>query len=132
MDAVLSSIKSVWDSSIILTGDTNIDIYKQVLDTYQLSCHVTKPTRKSKKLIDHIWSNSNIIKNKILHSDILPHPTKNNHDASCLVINLETNKFKICSKFSRNLKLFDSETYYRYKALPLHLLFIDLMKLKIN
>lgn len=45
MDAVLSSIKSTWDRSVILTGDTNIDllssftarhIYKKMLDTYQL------------------------------------------------------------------------------------------------
>ena len=52
MDAVLSSINSTWDSSIILTGDTNIDLlsrsaarnmYEQMLDMYQLSCHVTKP-----------------------------------------------------------------------------------------
>ena len=26
MDAVLSSIKSTWDRSVILTGDTNIDL----------------------------------------------------------------------------------------------------------
>ena len=26
IDAVLSSIKSIWDSTIILTGDTNIDL----------------------------------------------------------------------------------------------------------
>ena len=52
MDAVPSSINSTWDSSIILTGDTNIDLlsrstarnmYEQMLDMYQLSCHITKP-----------------------------------------------------------------------------------------
>ena len=65
--AVLSSIKSTWDSAIILTGDTNIDLlsssmtrdmYEQMLHTYQLSCHITKPTRKGKKLIDHTSSSN--------------------------------------------------------------------------
>ena len=51
IDAVLSSIKSACDNTIILTGDTNIDLlststtrdmYEQMLHTYQLSCHITK------------------------------------------------------------------------------------------
>ena len=51
IDAVLSSIKSTWDSIIIVTGDTNTDLlsssttrdmYEQMLHTYQLSCHITK------------------------------------------------------------------------------------------
>ena len=51
IDSVLSSIKSTWDSIIIVTGDTNIDLLsssttrdmnEQMLHTYQLSCHITK------------------------------------------------------------------------------------------
>ena len=51
IDAVLSSIKSTWDSIIIVTGDTNTDLlsssttrdmYEQMLHAYQLSCHITK------------------------------------------------------------------------------------------
>ena len=45
-------------------------MYEQMLDTYQLSCHVYKTICKCKKLMDHI--SSNISKNKILHSEILP------------------------------------------------------------
>ena len=46
IDAVISSIKSTSDSTIILTGDTNIDLlsslttrdmYEQMLHKYQLS-----------------------------------------------------------------------------------------------
>ena len=71
INAILSSIKSTWDSNIG-TGDTNTDLlsssttrdmYEQMLHTYQLPCHITKPTRKGKKVIDHI--SSNICKNKI-------------------------------------------------------------------
>ena len=74
IDAVLSSIKSTSDSTIIMTRDTNIDLlsssttcdmYEQMLHTYQLSCHITKPARKNKKLIDHI--SCNIYENKTLY-----------------------------------------------------------------
>ena len=102
IDAVLSSIKSTWDSTIIMTGDTNIyllsssatrDMYEQMLHTYQLSCHITKSTRKGKKLIDHIYSN--IYKNKILHSDVLPCLTISDPDAPYIIVNILTNKYKI-------------------------------------
>ena len=125
IDSVLSSIKSTWDSTIILTGDTNIDLlsssmtrdmYERMLHTYQLSCHITKPTR-NKKLIDHI--SSNIWKNKILHSDVLPCPTISDHDAPYIIVNLPTNKYEIRDQFIRNLKLFDLETHITdFKTLP--------------
>ena len=117
IDAVLSSIKSACDNTIILTGDTNIDLlststtrdmYEQMLHTYQLSCHITKSTRKGKKLIDHICSN--ICKKKILHSDVLPCPTISDHDAPYIIVNIPTNKYEIRYKFIRNLKHFDLET----------------------
>ena len=118
IDAVLSSIKSTWDSAIILTGDTNVDLlsssttrdmYEQMLHTYQLSCHITKPTRKGKKLIDHI--SSNMCKNKILHSDVLPCPIISDHDTPYSIVKTPTNEYEIRYKFIRNLKHFDLETY---------------------
>ena len=118
IDAASSSIKSTWASTIILAGDTNIDLlsssttrdmYEQLLHTYQLSCHITKPTRKGKKLIDHI--SSNICKNKILHSGVLPCATISDHDAPYIIVNIPTNKYEIRYKFIRNLKHFDLETY---------------------
>ena len=126
IDAVLSSVKSTWDSTIILAGDTNIDLlsgsttrnmYKQKLHTHQLTCHITKPTRKGKKLIDHI--SSNISKNKILHSDVLPCATISDRDAPYIIVNISTNKYEICYKFIRNLKHFNLETYINdFKTLP--------------
>ena len=87
-----------------------------MLHTYQLSCHVTKPTNKGKKLIDHI--SSNISKNKIFHSDVLPCPTITDHDAHYINVNIPTNKYEIRYKFIRNLKYFDLETYINgFKAL---------------
>lgn len=61
--SVLSSIKNTRETFIILAEDTNIDltscsttldVYDQMLDTYKLSCHVTEPNRKEKKVIDYI------------------------------------------------------------------------------
>ena len=118
IDAVLSSIKSAWDSTIILKGETNVDLlsssttrdmYEQMLHTYELSCHITKPTREGKKLIDHI--SSNICKNKILHSDVLRCPTISYHDASYIIVNTPTSKYEVHYKFIRNLKHFDLKTY---------------------
>ena len=125
IDAVLSSIKSTCDGTIILADDTNIDLlsssttsntYEQMLHTYQLSCHISKPTRKGKKLIDHI--SSNISKNKILHSDVLPCATISDHDAPYIIVNIPTNNYEIRYKFIRNLKHFNLETYINdFKAL---------------
>ena len=92
-------------------------MYEQMLHTYQLSCHITKSTRKGKKLINHICSN--ICKKKILHSDVLPCLTISDHDAPYIIVNILTNKYKIRYKFIRNLKHFDSKTYINYfKTLP--------------
>ena len=127
IDAVLSSIKSTSDSTIILAGDTNIDLlssstardmYEQMLQMSQLSCHITKPTREGKKLIDHI--SSNICKNKILHSDVLTCATIRDHDTPYIIVNIPKNKYIIIRyKFIQNLKHFDLETYINdFKTLP--------------
>ena len=87
IDLVLSSIKSTWNSTIILTGDTKIE---QILLTYQLSCHITKQTGKGKKLINHI--SSNMCKKKIFHSEVLPRPTKSDHDAPYIIVNIWNKK----------------------------------------
>ena len=92
------------------------DMYEQMLDRDQLSYHVTKPTRNGNTLIDHI--SSNLHRNKILHSEILPCPTINDH-ASYNFINLPTNNFEISYKFIRNLKHVDLETFVKdFKTLP--------------
>ena len=126
IDALLSSIKSTWNGTIILAGDTNIDLlsssttrnmYEQMLHTYQLSCHITEPTRKRKKLIDHI--SSNISRNKILHSDVLPCATISDHGAPYIIVNIPTNEYEIRDKFIRSLKHFNLETYINdFKTLP--------------
>ena len=67
------------------------DIYEQMLHIYERFCHVTEPTRKGKNLTDHI--STNIIKIKILYSNVLPYLTTSDHE------------------FIRNLRNFDQEPY---------------------
>ena len=88
-----------------------------MLHTYQLSCHITKPTSKGKNLINYI--SSSICKNKIFHSDVLPCPTISDYGTPYIIINVTTNKYEIHYKFIRNLKHFDLETYINdFKTLP--------------
>ena len=63
VDSVLSSIKITGKTSIILAGDTNIDltsysttcgVFEQMLDTYKLSCHVTEPNGNGKVNRSHL------------------------------------------------------------------------------
>ena len=68
-------------------------------------------------LFDHI--SSNVSKNKILHSDVLPCPAISDHDAPYIFVNILTNKYEIRYKFIQNLKHFDLETYINgFKTLP--------------
>ena len=64
-----------WRGVIIIAGDFNVDLlngnkqsqrrYKDILHSFSLCQHVTKATRKSKTLIDHVTST---IPNGVIHS----------------------------------------------------------------
>ena len=82
-------------------------MYKQMLDTYEVFCHVTEPTRKWKNLVDLISTNSKI---KILYDNVMPCPTVSDHDAPYIFVDLPTNKNELWCKFIRNLKAFDLES----------------------
>ena len=101
LDSVLSIVKSTWNGTFMITGDSNIDLlasteipkrYTEVLETYDLNSHITKATRIGKKLIDHIISN--IPANKILHSDVLPCTTISDPDAPYIIANMPVNKLE--------------------------------------
>ena len=75
---LLADVYLKWKGVFIVTGNFNIDLlgepkkstrrYKNLLNTFSLHQHITKATRKSKTLIDHISSNMD---NKLLHTDVL-------------------------------------------------------------
>ena len=83
--------------------------YIEVLETFDLNNHITKATWSEKKLIHHIISN--ILANKILHSDILPCPTIGNHNVPYIIANMPVNKFETRYKYIRNLKNFELEKF---------------------
>ena len=54
LDSVLSIVKSTWNGTVRITGDSNIDLlasteiqkrYIEVLETYDLNNHISKATR---------------------------------------------------------------------------------------
>ena len=77
IETTLSIIVSTFTATIILAGDTNINVnepsqpqkrYQEILENFNLVQHINLPTRKGNKIIDHIITN---ITNKILYSNIL-------------------------------------------------------------
>ena len=77
IETTLSIIVSTFTATIILAGDTNINVnepsqpqkrYQEILENFNLVQHINLPTRKGSKIIDHIITN---ITNKILYSNIL-------------------------------------------------------------
>ena len=93
LDTLLSIVNSTWNKTIIITGDTNIDYlktsvalkrYKEVIETYNLKQRITIPTHKGTKIIDHIITN--LQKNKLNTTNVLPCPTVSDHDAMYIVL----------------------------------------------
>ena len=77
IETTFSIIASTFTATIILAGDTNINVnepsqpqkrYQEILENFNLVQHINLPTRKGSKIIDHIITN---ITNKILYSNIL-------------------------------------------------------------
>ena len=86
-ETLLNKVTSKWDDVIIITGDINIDLigeqkestkpYKNIIHSFNLHQHITKPTRKGKSLIDHICSN---VPKKLIHSNVIYTHEISDHD----------------------------------------------------
>ena len=131
LDMLLSAVNSTWNKTIIITGDTNIDYlkpsvalkrYKEVIETYNLKQHITIPTRKGTKIIDHIITN--LQENKLITTNVLPCPTVSDHDALYIIRNIPGIKFQTRTKYIRNMKHFNIKDYVDdFKTLPLVLVY---------
>ena len=76
----------------IMTGSINIDLtgeqkestkcYENIIHSFNLHQHITKPMRKGKSLIDHICSN---VPNKLIHNDIIYTDEISDHDTPFVV-----------------------------------------------
>ncbi|XP_057310275.1 uncharacterized protein LOC130648252 [Hydractinia symbiolongicarpus] len=117
-DILLRHITAKWDGIIIITGDFNIDLlqgdkstielYQDTLMTYDLKQHITKPTRKSTSLIDHVISN---IPEKVVSENVLLCDEISDHDAPHVVMNIKKDKFEKRYKFIRDEKQLNIDEY---------------------
>ena len=129
IDMLLSVVNSTWNKTI--TGDRNIDYlkpsvalkrYKEVIETYKFKQHITIPTCKGTKIIDHIITN--LQENKLITTNVLPCPTVSDHDAPYIKTNIPGIKFQTRTKYIRNMKHFNIKDYVDdFKTLPLALVY---------
>ena len=130
MDSVSSQVTLVWSGTLIITGDINIDLlkptnntqkrYNDLLDSYNLTQHIQKPTRQN-ALIDHMITN---LPRKILKADVLPTPEISDHDCCYICINARTTRFEPRYKFIRNFKTFDMNEYVKdFAELPFSIIY---------
>lgn len=116
-DALLGDLTISWDGLLMITGDFNVNLLKQdlamtkqytdILDSFNLKQHVTKPTRTTKSsatLIDHIITN---IPQCVTHTDVLPCPLISDHDAPYATLNIRVSRYAPRYKFIRNEKQFN-------------------------
>ena len=95
-DALLGDITISWDTLLLITGNFNVNLldqassmtrqYANILDSFNLIQHVTKPTRTTKSsLIDHIITN---MPQCATHTDVLPCPLTSDYDAPYCTLNI--------------------------------------------
>ena len=118
LDTILSAVTAIWDKTIAIAGDTNIDYnkssavletYKEELDTYNLKHYVKKPILQGVKTIDHIISN--LKTKKVVITDVLPCPTVSDHDTPYAIIKIPTTSFQTKYKYIRNMNNFNLKDF---------------------
>ena len=100
LDSILAYVSTIWTGPIVITGDTNIDVleedsnivqeYTELLERHGLKQHITKPTRKGRRLIDHIASNLD----KINHEDVIPCDEISDHDGPYVIFDVKKPRFE--------------------------------------
>ena len=81
---------------------------------------ITIPTRvipTSKSLVDHIISNE---ASRVVHSDVLPSPSINDHDVVYAMVNVLVIEYAPCNKYIRNERQ-STESAFKNKTSPLYL-----------
>ena len=95
---------------------------KEVIETYNLMQHIAMPTRRGTKIIDHIITN--LQKNKLITTNVLPNPTVSDHDAPYLITNRPGIKIQTRTTYVRNIKHFNiKDDAVDFKTLPLGLVY---------
>ena len=127
---VLSQISITWDGPIYVTGDFNIDLrknnescqrYKQILNNFNLTQHITAATRKRRSLIDHISSN---LPGRVLHQNVMYTDEISDHDLAYIITNIKKQRFEPRYKLIRNQKNLNINNYINdFSQLPLNLVY---------
>ena len=126
LETTLQFIQSTWHGKIMLCGDMNFDLlkssatngsniiqsYQNLLDTYNLTQHITKPTRtdqqtQKESLLDHIVTNMTTL---LLKECVLPTSEISDHDCVFAIFNLKV-KHYASYKFIRDEKQLKMENF---------------------
>ena len=108
--SMLSIIALPFTGTIILAGDTNINVnepsrhqkrYQEILENFSLLQHTNLPTRKGTKIIDHIIPN---IPNKILYSNVLLRPSISDFSALYIIAKIPTIQYQSRYKYIDDFK----------------------------
>ena len=115
---------------IMITGDFNIDLlkesperetYRNILDTFNLVQHVTKPTRKSKTLIDHLITSTGT---KLIATDVVMCNEISDHDAPFCIFKIKKPRFEPRYKFIRDERTFIMNDFINdFRTLPLNVIY---------
>ena len=83
--------------------------------------HVTKPTRKSKKLIYHINSN---ISTKLIHCNVISTDKNSDHDEPYAIFSIKKERFQKLHKYVRDENNLNLNKYIlQFKQLPTSLVY---------
>jgi len=129
-ETLLSQITLIHNGPIIITGDLNIDLlqpsqdheaYNNILETLNLKQFVTKPTRKSKTLIDHVISNCNT---KLIASDVVFCDEISDHDSPFCILKINKPRYEARHKYIRDERAFVLDNYINdFRQLPLNVIY---------
>ena len=133
-ESLLSDLSVAWDGMLAVTGDINLDLfcptkprvrkYLDILDSLNLTQHVTKATRTtlhSETLIDHIITN---MPQRVTHTDVIPCPHISDYDAPYICLNVRVTRFMPRYKYIRDERNLDLDAFKQeFEQLPLSLVY---------
>ena len=111
-DRILNRVFTNWYGITIITGDMNINFlkessavtqYKDILQSYNLTQNISKPTSKGKSVIDHITTTSEC---KVKVNDAIPCDEKSDLGSPYIFLNARISKFQPRFRYIRDIHSF--------------------------
>ena len=117
LDTIIGQLSSSWDGTIMICGDMNINtldstnpilnLYEATLNSYNLTRHISEPTRGN-EVLDHIISNS---PSQIKHCGVIPCPQISDRDSPYVIFGTKSRVYEPRYKYIRSMKTFDQKTF---------------------